>query len=248
MKDTEEAIRRWDILAEEITATYTHQGDRSREVLLNPVLIDFLGPVENKKILDAGCGEGYLSRILADKGAHVVAVDYSRNMLEIAKKRTPSHTIEYYYGNCENLHFLKSQTFDIIVSNMVLQDLADYVGAMKEMHRLLVKNGLFVFSISHPCFTTPDSGWIKDDGKKLYWKVDKYFDEAPFDQKWPAKARVRVLLFHRTLTSYFKTIKEAGFTIEDIVEPKPSEEMVRKYPDFKDDLRMCHFLVFKVRK
>ncbi|MBU7018796.1 MAG: class I SAM-dependent methyltransferase [Theionarchaea archaeon] len=248
MKDTEEAIRRWDIVAEEIAATYTHQGDRSREVLLNPVLIDLLGPVENKEILDAGCGEGYLSRILADKGAHVVAVDYSRKMLEIAKKRTLSDKVKYYYGNCENLQFLKSETFDIIVSNMVLQDLADYGGAMREMFRLLVKNGLFIFSISHPCFTTPDSGWIKEDGIKLYWKVDKYFCEVPFDQKWPTKARVRILLFHRTLTSYFRTIRESGFTIEDIIEPKPSEEMIQSYPNFKDDLRMCHFLVFKLRK
>lgn len=248
--DREEAIKRWDMHAEELAAGYTSQGDPSREVLLNPALLDFLGSVKNKKILDAGCGEGYLSRILAGKGAEVVAVDYSQKMLEIARERTPREcAVEYYYGSCENLHFLESETFDTIVCNMVLQDLADYEKAIKEMYRLLVEGGSFIFSILHPCFSTAGSGWVRnEDGKKLYWKVDNYFDEVPFEQPWPPGVDKGVLLFHRTLTSYFRTIKKAGFILERLVEPKPSEEMIQKYPYFKDDLRMCHFLVFKVRK
>ncbi len=248
--DNKEAIKRWNTHAEALAAQYTSQGDRSREVLLNPVLLDFLGSVENRRVLDAGCGEGYLSRILADKGAKVVAVDYSRKMLEIARERTPSdYAIEYYYGNCENLDFLEDESFDIIVSNMVLQDLFDYEKAVTEMYRLLFKKGVFIFSILHPCFSTPESRWIKNEkGEKLYWKVDKYFDEGAYEQPWPPDVKNGVLLFHRTLTSYFKTIKKVGFILEDLIEPKPSEDMIQKYPYFKDDLRMCHFLVFKLRK
>lgn len=248
--DTKEAIKRWNTHAEELAAGYTSQGDRSREVLLNPVLLELLGSVKNKRILDAGCGEGYLSRILAGKGAEVVGVDYSQNLLEIARKRTSKEsTIEYIYGNCEDLCFLKSETFDSIVSNMVLQDLSDYESAIKEMYRLLINKGSFIFSILHPCFSTPESRWVKDEnGEKLYWKVDHYFDEGPYEQPWPLGAEEGVLLFHRTLTSYFKTIKKAGFFLEDLIEPEPSEKMIQKHPEFKDDLRMCHFLVFKLRK
>lgn len=247
---TEEAIKRWDIHAEELASKYTSQGDRHREVFLNPVLLPLLGSVETRRILDAGCGEGYLSRILARKGAEVVAVDYSRTMLDIARRRTPGELpIEYFYGNCEDLHFLKSETFDSIVSNMVLQDLADYEKALEEMYRLLVKGGFCILSIMHPCFTTPECGWVKNEnGKKLYWKVDHYFREGVFEQPWPIHAKQGVLLFHRTLTSYFRAIKRTGFIIEDLIEPKPSEKMICKYPEFKDDLRMCHFLVFKLRK
>ena len=245
-----EAIKRWDIHAEELTDRYTSQGDLSREVLINSVLFTFLGPVTNKKILDAGCGEGYLSRILAEKGADVIAVDYSQKMLEIARRRTPAHySIVYYYGNCEDLDFLESETFDIIVSNMVLQDLPGYKKAINEMYRLLVKTGVSVVSIIHPCFGTPGGRWVKDDtGKKLYWKVDQYFNEIPYEQPYPPGAKNGVLLFHRTLTSYFNTIKNAGFTIEELNEPKPSEEMMKKYPAFKDDWRMSQFLIFKLRK
>lgn len=48
-------------------------------------------------------------------------------MLEIAKKSTSNDLgIQYRHGNCENLFFLEDNSFDIIVSNMVIQDLANY--------------------------------------------------------------------------------------------------------------------------
>jgi 2-polyprenyl-3-methyl-5-hydroxy-6-metoxy-1,4-benzoquinol methylase len=206
--------------------------------------------VKGKKILDAGCGEGYLSRILAQRGASVIAVDYSKKMIEMAKEKTSDKlSIVYHHGNCEELDFLEKASFDIIVSNMVLQDFAGYKKAIKQMYELLKENGIFIFSISHPCFSTPSCGWIRNEkGEKSHWKTDRYFDEVVFEQPWPRGIKDGVLQFHRTLTSYFNTVIEAGFVVESLVEPKPSEEMIRKYPGFKDDLRMCHFLVFKARK
>ena len=248
--DTEEAIRRWDMHAAEVASRYGSQGDRHREVLLNPVLLELLGSVQGRRILDAGCGEGYLSRILAERGASVVAVDYSRHMLDIARERTPAGlAIDYVYGNCEDLGFLKGGSFDVVVANMVLQDLSDYEAVIREMHRVLVPGGAFIFTIAHPCFTAPECGWVRDDeGEKLHWKVDRYFEEVVSEQDYPRGAKDRLLHFHRTLTSYFRAVREAGFAVEALVEPRPSEEMLSRYPEFRDDLRMCHFLAFKARK
>lgn len=82
--------------------------------------------VRNKNVLDAGCGEGYLSRMLARSEATVTAVDYSSRMIEIAKERTPNDLlIDYRQANCEDLNCLEDKNFDLIVSNMVIQDLAD---------------------------------------------------------------------------------------------------------------------------
>jgi ubiquinone/menaquinone biosynthesis C-methylase UbiE len=246
---TEEAIKRWDRNAEIITEKYNEHGDLHREVLLNPSLFSLVGDVKQKDILDAGCGEGYLSRIFAKSGASVVAVDYSKNMLEIARKKTPKElNIEYRYGNCENLDFLEDESFDIIVSNMVIQDLENYKAAINEMYRLLVNGGSFVFSILHPCFVTPDSGWEKKDGEKLHWNVDNYFYEGVYEQSYPQGQTDKVLFFHRTLTSYFNAITEAGFILEGLVEPKPSAEMLEKHPSFEEDFRCSDFIVFKLRK
>ncbi|APB68898.1 class I SAM-dependent methyltransferase [Paenibacillus polymyxa] len=248
--DTEEAIRRWNMHAENFTAKYTEEGDRSREVLLNPALQACMGPLGGKKVLDAGCGEGYLSRKMAKVGALVEAVDYSTEMLRLAKERTPSALgITYHHGNLEKLQMFGDQSFDLIVSNMVIQDLAHYEQAIAEMQRLLVPGGRFIFSILHPCFQTPQSGWVKDEtGKKLYWKVDQYFNEGPLEQAIPYDQEEKILYFHRTLSSYVQTIIEAGLLLEGMIEPKPSAEMLEKYPHFHEDLNVSNFLIFTTRR
>lgn len=241
--DSVEAIRRWDIHAREWAGWCTADGGAHRIVLLNPALFELLGDVSGKRMLDAGCGEGYLSRKLAEFGAYVTGVDFAREMLNTAHERTDAaFGIRYLHGNCEDLSFLESESFDIVVSNMVLQDLSDLGAALKSMHRVLVKKGILVFSILHPCFSAGQSGWVKSDqGEKLYWKTDRYFYEEVYEQPWPPDTPEGLLLFHRTLSSYLRTLLETGFDLLDVIEPKPSEEMLRHYPEFRDDMRMSHF-------
>ncbi|MFC4322601.1 class I SAM-dependent methyltransferase [Litchfieldia salsa] len=246
---TEEAIKRWDGFADTYAKSHHEQGDLHKEVFLNPTLATLMGNVTNKRVLDAGCGEGYLSRIIARSNATVTAVDYSSRMLEIAKERTPEDIlIDYRHGNCEDLNILEDKSFDLVVSNMVIQDLANYEKAFQEMYRLLVDGGVFIFSILHPCFITPESGWERtENGEKLHWNVDKYFYEGVYEQSGLGD-KEKMLLFHRTLTSYINTLIKTGFVLESIVEPKPSKEMLEKYPSFEEDFRCADFIVFKLKK
>lgn len=146
--DTKEAVRRWDLFADAYSANHGEQGDIHKEVFLNPSLFSLMGSLGGKKVLDAGCGEGYLSRLIAKSGAFVTAVDYSKRMIKIAKERAPDDLkIEYKDGNCEDLHFFQDTQFDLVVSNMVIQDLANYKEALKENYRLLKDGGSFIFSI-----------------------------------------------------------------------------------------------------
>lgn len=249
--DSAEAIRRWDLHARHIVKYMDPQeGDPHRIVLLNPALFQLLPEVDGKRVLDAGCGEGYLSRKLARLGARVTGVDYSGEMLAIAGERTdPALGIRYLHGNCEHLDFLDAGSFDVVVSNMVLMDMADHRAALEGFHRLLVAGGILVFSVSHPCFTTPDHGWVKDEnGVKLHWKVDRYFEEGANEQPVPQEAEEGLILFHRTLSNYIRTLLHASFALLDVIEPKPAEEMIQEYPRFRDDSRMCDFIVFKAQK
>lgn len=248
--DSIEAIRRWDQHARALTDAYTEDGDSHRIVLLNPALFQLLPDVNGKRVLDAGCGEGYLCRKLAKLGARVTGVDFSREMLALAQERTDKELgIQYLHGSCESMGFLDAGSFDIVVSNMVLQDLADHQAALRSVHSVLVERGIFVFSIPHPCFATPDCGWVRNsEGNKLYWKVDGYFAEGAYEQPWPPDAKEGVLLFHRTLSNYLRALLRTGFELLDIVEPKPADEMLTEYPEFRDDLRMCHFIVLRAGK
>lgn len=245
----EEAASRWDRHAEQLAAVTGEFGDINKEVVLTPVLLDMLGEVAGKRILDAGCGEGFLSRLMAGMGARVTGVDLSAKLLEIANERTPAQsTIDYILADLERLDALEDASFDLIVSSMALQDLPDYQAALRELFRVLKPGGDCIIAILHPCFSS-DGGWVRDEvGKRLYWKVDNYFSERSIEQEWPPGAEQRPLYFHRTLTSYFKAFKTAGFTLEALEEPYPSPQALQQHPEFAHDLRMSHFLVFRLGK
>jgi ubiquinone/menaquinone biosynthesis C-methylase UbiE len=245
----DEAIKRWDLSAEQYADNCSKYGDINKEVLLTPLILQMLGEVVNTTILDAGCGEGFLSRLMAERGASVTAVDYSRKLLEIAKERTGGDLrIDYLHANLEHLDMLNDDTFDSVVSCVVIQDVPDDQAAIKEIYRVLRPGGTCILAISHPCFSS-DGGWVRDStGKKLYWKIDNYFYERGFEIPLFPDSDTNPIGFHRTLTSYYRTMVGAGFMVEDLMEPFPSQAAIEKHPKFIDDLRMCHFLVFKLRK
>ncbi len=250
MSEAEKAIGQWDKHAQNLMADFGAEGDQHRIVLLNPTLFGLIGDVADRTVLDAGCGDGYLSRLLAKQGAVVTGVDFSTAMLRIAHERTsPDLAITYHHGNCESLPFLEADHFDLIISNMVLQDLPNYQAAIEEAFRLIKPDGLYIVSISHPCFISPQSGWERNSqGWKQHWRVDRYFCEGRYEQEYPLDSSDKLFWYHRTLSSYVDTFIKSGFHLEAMQEPQPSSEMLDQYPGFKDELRMCNFIVFRLRQ
>ena len=57
-----------------------------------------------------------------------------------------------------------------------------------------------------------------------------------------------VKVYHRTFSTIVNTLTEAGFSIENIIEPLPTPEMLERYPDYKDLLHKPDFLLIKVKK
>ncbi len=245
----EEVIQGWDLNAEKIAANCGRWGDRNKEVLLTPRVLEWLGEIRGLEVLDAGCGEGFLSRLMAECGARVTGIDYSKKLLEIARERTPNDLgVVYNHLNLARLDPIKESSFDLIVSLLALQDVPEYQAALQELHRVLRPAGRLFLAFTHPCFTS-DGGWVRDEeGKKLHWKIDNYFDERPVEMRLDPESEDNPIGFHRTLSSYYRAITEAGFIIQDLIEPAPSPEAIHKDTHFEDDLRMCHFLVFDLYK
>ncbi|MCD8506263.1 MAG: class I SAM-dependent methyltransferase [Alkalibacterium thalassium] len=139
-------------------------GDLHKEVLLTPTILSLLEDVGGQKILDAGCGEGYFSRLLAEKGAYVTAVDFSARMLDIARERTSNDAaIDYRQANLEDLNELESSLFDQVMSNMAIQDVAHLDAVLGEVHRVL-KPGRDILSFR---FFTPVSSHLKVAGIEM---------------------------------------------------------------------------------
>jgi ubiquinone/menaquinone biosynthesis C-methylase UbiE len=234
----------WDGNAD-LWTDHVRQGwDTYREYLNNPAFLKFIGNLKGKKVLDAGCGEGYNTRILARKGARVVGVDISSKMIRHARQteRRGSLGIRYEVTSFSNLSLSEDVSFDTVVSTMALMDGPDYAGAIKEFFRVLRPHGDLFFSITHPCFMTRGFGWVaneKDEPVKL--TVSDYFRRRPYVERWhfsqlPDEEKVKsfaVPSFPRTLSDYLNTLIETGFVLKRIHEPRPSAKTCRQYPWLK---------------
>ncbi len=247
----------WDKLADKWTGKYDEYGDINRRYIIDPAIFRLVGSVKGLSILDAGCGNGYLCRLLAKQGAKMTGVDLSKKLVEIArqKEREAPLGITYYAGTLCNLAMLRDETFDLVISNLVLMDLPDLDKAVKELQRVLKTNGRLVFSIMHPCFASAPvrgSARIPQDSDRkedwTYWKIDRYFDRSM--EIWGFIDWPRVYSFHRPLSDYINSLIRNGFTITGFEEPIPPKKAMREhYREFGNECdRIPWFLIIAARK
>jgi len=202
-------------------------------------LLEFAGDLRGKQVLDAGCGEGHNTRILARRGAHLTGVDISERMigLALAEERRAPLGIQYVRTSYTDLGVFPPGRFDAVISFMALMDGPRFDLAMRESFRVLRPGGLLVFSITHPCFITKGGRWLRnEDGVKVKWMISEYFNPAGWVERWrftdapPEAPEFAVPRFDRTLSEYVNGLIDAGFVLRQIEEPRPSEEYCRAHP------------------
>lgn len=215
-KLTDETKNFWDRVAADWEVQVGDDGDRNRILNSDPVLWQFAGDVLGLAVLDAGCGTGYLSRKLKVRGARVVGVDFSEQMIEIARSKSPE--IDYRVDSCSDLRSVVEASMDLVVSNYVLMDTPDLVGTLHAFSRVLKPGGFAVLVFSHPCFPAGQSS--SEDGVVVYeWSFPYFEPRKCVDPPW-AHFTSNFIWFHRPLSDYWKAFKAAGFVVEDFEEPR----------------------------
>src|SRR5258708_29193204 len=116
--------------------------------------------VAGRRVCDLACGQGRVARHLADLGAHVVGIDLSAKLLEIARRHEQAmpRGIEYVQADAQSLDGEAFGAFDGVVCFMALMDIPDLAAALRGVASMLRPGGWFVFSILHHCFHTSQSG------------------------------------------------------------------------------------------
>jgi len=196
-----------------------------------PATEALLGEVAGRHICDLACGQGRVARHLADLGAHLVAVDLSAKLLEIARRHEQPQPrgIQYMHADARTLDGMPDRSFDGVVCSMALMDIADLAPTLQSVARILRPGGWFVFSILHPCYNTPPSsemssprGWVRT--------VSAYWAEG----FWRSDARMgppgKVGSYHRTLSTYVNALTDAGLKLERISEPHATESVAERRP------------------
>lgn len=211
--------------------------------ILKKMFPDFTG----KRVLDLGCGFGWHSQYAAENGAEsVTGIDLSSNMIEKANEMNRFPCVKYYCTGIEDFRF-EREIYDVVVSSLAFHYLESFHDIASAISECLVPGGTFVFSAEHPVFTAYGSqDWYYDDnGKKLHWPVDRYFDES---RRKAIFLGEEVTKFHKTIATYMKGLLENGFEITGFEEPKPDPKFLETIPEMKDELRRPMFILISAKK
>lgn len=251
--DADSVREAWDRASDAWAQGQASGRDFYRYEFFGPAHVALCGEVRGLRVLDVGCGSGYLSRELARRGASVVGVDISPRMIAHAMRleADASEGIEYRVLDASALPAdFDAGSFDMATSCLALQDMPDVPRVLGGVRTLLRPGGRFVASITHPCTDTQLRRWELDaDGAKRWLCIDRYFDRGPLQYEWSGWGdEFTTEAIHAPLEDWVRWILESGFRLGGLQEPCPTEQAVRSRPELEDAARVPYYLLFDLQR
>ncbi|MEZ6093377.1 MAG: class I SAM-dependent methyltransferase [Pirellulaceae bacterium] len=175
--------------------------------------------LNGKFVLDAGCGPGvYAERLLA-RGAQVISVDVSDRMIELARERVGEGADLRIMDLTQFPLSFEDEQFDFINAPLFLDYIADWRELFREFWRILKPGGAVQFSCGHPAFDAE------------YYRTSQYFAVEQVSCVWKGFGKnVEMPSFRRSLSEILMPVIEAGFHLDQIVEPRPTDDFRRADP------------------
>jgi SAM-dependent methyltransferase len=169
-------------------------------------------------VLDAGCGSGAQAEWLLDQGAEVIGIDLSPRMIEEARYRCQGRGWFLVADLAEPLP-IEPQSLDGITSSLALHYVRDWSVPLRSFAAALRPGGWAVISLAHPF------------APQLPSQQGGYFDTELITDTWrKADVEVSQRFWRRPLSAVADAFADAGFVIDRIAEPQPSQEAFERYP------------------
>jgi SAM-dependent methyltransferase len=129
---------------------------------------------QGRRVLDAGCGAGYGSRLLAEAGAaEVVAVDLDAEAVDRARRQYGAGNLKFQVDDCQELATLAGR-FDLICNFEAIEHFADPKRFLKRAAQLLAPDGLLMISTPDRAATPP---FVNGKPRNPFHLVEWYRDE-----------------------------------------------------------------------
>jgi SAM-dependent methyltransferase len=253
--------RHWEGNAEAWTQLSRAGYDVCRDCFNTPTFLKMLPGVKGLSGLDIGCGEGGNTRSLAARGARMTALDVSeifiRHAIHPAAPEPPG--ADYLVASAVEIPFAAA-TFDFATGFMSFMDIPETGCVLSEAYRVLKPGGFLQFSITHPCFDLKRRRTLRDEkGVPYAVELAGYFEQTDGDMaEWtfsaaPPEAReglpdFRIPVFPRTISRWMNLLTATGFVLEQMEEPYPDDQTVRKFPALQDARVVAYFLIIRARK
>lgn len=201
----------WNRIADRYAQVAGTEADVPYQKLKTP-LWDALGELAGKRVLDIGCGTGWLSEAIRGHGAVVVGIDGSSRLLAMGRERFPDlRLIEHDLR--KGLPRLDSQ-FDIAIAQMVLMDFDPIAPAIEDVASILRPDGRFIVTLTHPAFFGYPTD-IDDEGVRVR-KVSRYLETY----RTNIETFGGHVHYHRPLSYYLNVLADSGFVVTRFVEPE----------------------------
>ncbi|MBT9257384.1 methyltransferase domain-containing protein [Phycicoccus sp. MAQZ13P-2] len=203
-----------------------------------PAVLDLLGDVAGRRILDAGCGAGPLVADLTERGARVAGFDASPAMIGLARRRLGEEADLQVADLTRSLPYL-DEAFDDAVAVLVLHYLQDWSRPLTELARVLKPGGRLVVVINHPVIPPV-----------MYPDVN-YFATVPNAEEYDFDGVGATLtIWYRSLSAMSESFTAAGFRIAAIAEPPVAPDTPPELlPDSESDpTRFIGFIFFSLEK
>ena len=172
-------------------------------------VLALLGDVAGRDVLDAGCGEGFFSRVLAARRARVTGVDRSPRLLALARAQALSGTTCREADLSRPLPELTGR-FDAVASYLALNDVEDYRGFAATLAALARPGARVVLALNNPySFLVRGEGHVTDyfasGARGVYGGLS-------------AQLGVPVRYYHRTLEEYLDAFLGAGLRLRTLAD------------------------------
>ena len=251
----------WEANAEAWVRLSQMGCDVLRDLVNAPAFLAMLPPVAGYRGLDLGCGDGHNTRLVAQRGARMAAIDLTPTFLTYASRaeRETSHCIMYGMADAAQLPFADS-SFDFATAVMSLMDMPAHERVLAEVYRVLRAGGFFQFSICHPCFATARWQWLCDEqGRRdvlvcgdyfqaLHGEVEEWLFRAAPPELQRTLPKFRIPRFTRTLSNWLNLLMATGFSLEYFDEPSADAALIEQHPEVADTRIIAYVLIIRCRK
>lgn len=201
------------------------------------------GDVSGKKMLEVGCGNGQSLQYHGDrKASELWGMDISEKQIEKAAQHLTSCGLsaKLICSPMEEECGIPEDYFDYVYSIYAIGWTTDLEGTFSRIASYLKKDGVFIFSWSHPIHKC-----VALENNILAFKKS-YFDESWYSVSLDEGA---LTLSDRKLSTYVNALAKAGFVIEELVEQSDDEIIQARDSDFAKKAKMLPVtFVVKARK